>query len=172
MRRFLIRWRACARGGAAVEFGLILPFLFVMHITVGEIVQAWQVRTRVFHVASAIADVTSQARGLTDGELADIMQAGDAMMRPYPVEPLGERITSLVADAQGAVAVDWSVSRNFPASPAPSVPSGYLAPHESIIVADAIYEYEPAFNLFLADSFRLRHTAYIRPRVSAKVDKR
>ncbi|MCR5875706.1 pilus assembly protein [Phenylobacterium sp. J426] len=159
-------------GAAAVEFALILPFLVFMHLAVVEFVQAWQVRTRVGHVAASIADVTSQSRTVSDADLADILLAGDAMMRPYPTAPLGERITSLTANAQGAVVVDWSVGRNFGAAPAATAPPNFLAPNESIIVAEARYDYRPAISVYLLDKFTLRQTAYVRPRVATKVEKR
>jgi Flp pilus assembly protein TadG len=168
----LATFRRDTRGAAAVEFALILPFLVFMHLAVVEFVQAWQVRTRVGHVAASIADVTSQARSVGDTDLADIFKAGDAMMRPYPTTPLGERITSLTANAQGAVVVDWSVGRNFGAAPTPTVPANFLAPNESVIVAEARYAYRPAISVFTLDEFTLSQAAYVRPRVSTKVEKR
>ncbi|MGA0607193.1 TadE/TadG family type IV pilus assembly protein [Phenylobacterium sp. VNQ135] len=159
-------------GAAAVEFALILPFLVVMHLAVVEFVQAWQVRTRVSHVAASLADVTSQARSVSDADLNDILLAGDAMMRPYTVAPLGERITSMTANAQGAVGVDWTASRNFGAAPAPVLPAKFLAPNDSIIVAEARYAYQPAIAVVLKGQITLRHTAYVRPRVGAKIEKR
>ncbi|MFN3584951.1 TadE/TadG family type IV pilus assembly protein [Phenylobacterium sp.] len=168
----MLRFLRDARGAAALEFGLILPFLFVMHLTIVELVQAWQVRTRITHIASSLADVTSQERSVSDSDLADILLAGDAMIRPYPATPLGERVTSLVSDPYGVVRVDWTVSRNFPSSPPASAPAGFLQPNESILVADVVYDYQPALHFFLKDNFRLKHTSYVRPRMSAKVEKR
>jgi Flp pilus assembly protein TadG len=172
MRSGVLRFLRDARGAAALEFGLILPFLFVMHLTIVEIVQAWQVRTRIAHVASSLADVTSQSRSVTDSDLTDILLAGDAMIRPYPAPPLGERVTSLASDQNGVVRIDWTASRNFPSSPPASVPAGFLKPNESILVADVTYDYQPMLHFFLPASFRLKHTSYVRPRVSAKVERR
>lgn len=172
MRRPALRFLRDVRGAAALEFGLILPFLFVMHLTIVELVQAWQVRTRITHIASSVADVTSQNRSVSDSELADILLAGDAMIRPFPAQPLGERVTSLVTDQYGVVRVDWTSSRNFPSLPAASVPAGFLKPNESILVADVVYDYQPALHFFLKDTFRLKHTSYVRPRVSTKVERR
>mgnify|MGYP001450386572 CR=1 FL=1 len=172
MRAALGRLVRDERGAAAAEFALILPFLVILHLAVVEFVQAWQVRTRVGHVAASIADVASQSRSLGEAELNDILRAGDAMMRPYPTAPLGERITSLSTNAQGVVSADWSVSRNFPSSPAPTTPPGFLGPNESVIVGETIYDYRPGIRIIMADRFRLRQAAYVRPRVSARVEKR
>lgn len=155
-----------------MEFALILPFLVIMHLAVVEFVQGWQVRTRVGHVAASIADVASQSRSLGNAELNDILLAGDAMMQPYPTAPLGERITSLSANGQGVVSADWSVSRNFPSGPAPVTPRGFLAANESVIVAETVYDYRPGIRIIMPERVRLRHAAYVRPRVSAKVEKR
>lgn len=172
MRGVASRLKRDERGAAAVEFALILPFLVFMHLAVVEFVQAWQVRTRVGHVAASLADVTSQSRTVSDADLTDILLAGDAMMRPYPTAPLGERITSLTANAQGVVEMKWTVSRNFASEPTPKLPANFLAPNDSIIVAEAKYAYRPAISVVVPEQFTLRHTAYVRPRVSTSVEKR
>lgn len=169
--RFLTTFRRDERGGAAIEMGLILPFLVLMHLAVGEFVQAWNVRTRVAQVAGTISDITSQARSVTTTDLDDIFTSGDIILSPYATGTLGARLTSMSANASGVVTTDWTVSDHYRGS-AVALPAGFLAPNESVIVADVVYRYEPMFDLFMNTGFDMRHTSYARPRISMKVERK
>lgn len=168
---FLRAFRRDQRGAAALELGLILPFLVVLHLAVGEFVQAWQVRTRIAQVAATISDITSQARSVTSADLDDVFMAGDIILSPNPTATLGSRLTSMSANASGVVSTDWTVSDNYRGDPV-SLPAGFLGPNESVIVADVVYRYEPMFDLFMNAGFDMRHTSYARPRISLKVEKK
>jgi hypothetical protein len=51
------------------------------------------------------------------------------------------------------------------------VPSGYLSANESVIVTDVVYDYRPTFGLFMPETIRFTRHAYVRPRLSVKVEK-
>lgn len=170
MRRLVRSFGRDQRGAAAIELGLMLPFLVVLHLAVGEFVQAWQVRTRVAQVAGTISDITAQARSVNDADLTDIFTAGDIILSPHNTGTLGSRLTSMSANASGVVAVDWTISDNY-RGPSVSLPAGFLAPNESVIVADVVYSYQPMFDLFIPTAFDMRQTAYARPRISLKVER-
>lgn len=171
MSAFLGAFRRDQRGAAALELGLMLPFLVLLHLAVGEFVQAWQVRTRVAQVAATISDITSQARSVTSGDLSDIFTAGDIILSPNDTGTLGSRLTSMSANASGVVTTDWTVSDNY-RGPGVSLPAGFLAPNESVIIADVVYTYDPMFDLFFSKGFDMRQTSYARPRISMKVEKK
>lgn len=168
----LLRRLAADRSGAsAIEFALLFPILFVLHIGAAEALQAYIAQRNVAHIASTIADVTARSRTVTDAELNDILLASTSMMHPLPNVRLQRRVSSMSSNESGAVTRDWSSSKDFTASTSPSVPSGYLQPNESVIVTDVIYDYQPAFGLFLPDTIRFTRHAYVRPRLSSKVEK-
>jgi Flp pilus assembly protein TadG len=171
MRRFLLSFGRDRQGSAALELGLMLPFLVLLHLAVGEFVQAWQVRTRVAQVAGTVSDITSQARSVTTDDLTDIFVAGDIILSPNDTATLGTRLTSMSANASGVVTTDWTISDNYRGGGV-SLPSGFLGPNESVIIADVVYTYEPMFDLFMDTGFDMRHTAYARPRISMKVERR
>lgn len=171
MSRFLRRLRRCERGVAATEFALVAPIMILLHFGVVEVVQAWEAHRRVAHVASALADLTAQNRTVTASDLDDILAAGALMISPFPETSLGERIASLTADASGAVKMDWSASRNWTASGAPSVPAGYLQANESVIVAEATFGHRAMFGLVLPSALTMQKKAYLRPRLSQQVQK-
>lgn len=171
MRFFLRRAAADKTGAAALEFALIFPVLFVLHIAAVEALGVYQAQRNIAHIASTMADITAQNRSVSTAELDDILLASVSMIHPFPNVALQQRISSLSANSSGSVSVDWTVKKAYSGSSGPSVPSGYLAANESVIVTDVIYDYRPTFGLFLPDTIRFTRHAYVRPRLSVKVDK-
>jgi Flp pilus assembly protein TadG len=167
-RRF---WRD-RRGVAALEFALLAPILVGLYLSAVEVTLALQAQRRMAHMASAMADMTSQTRVITTAQLDDVMQAGSVMAYPLPTAPLGQRIASLTASSSGAISVDWVRTRNFDSVAAPSVPAGFLKPNESAIVADTIYDYPSVFTVVLPALMRFQRHAYLRPRLSETVELR
>jgi Flp pilus assembly protein TadG len=159
------------RGVAAVEFALLAPFLMLLYFGLVEFVQAYQAQKRVSHVAMTIADVTSQDRVTTDAKLTDILEAGVALMTPFPQSNLRERVSSLTANSSGVVSVDWTANRNWTGGSAPTVPAGFLNPGESAIVTDVIYTYNPTYTLVMTAPITMTRHAYVRPRLTEQVQK-
>jgi Flp pilus assembly protein TadG len=163
--------RRCEQGAVAVEFALMMPFLFLLHFGAVEMIQAWGAHRRAAHVAAALADLTAQSRSVTTANLDDIMAAGAVMLAPYPADTLGERIASLTMGADGKVSNDWTVTKNWTAGGSPSAPAGYLQPGESVIVAHVTYEHKALFGLVLPGVTKMEKVAYLRPRLSNQVTK-
>ena len=162
-------FRGDERGAAAVEFALMAPFLIVLQLGSVELVKGFEAQRRVAHVASAMADVVSQGRTVSDAQLADAMVAGQVLVDPLPTNTLGLRIASMTADASGAVTVDWQSSQNWTTGGQPTLPNGYLNAGESVIVADVTYDYNSPIQYILPVTVRFVRHAYIRPRLSNQV---
>lgn len=171
MIRFVRRGAADQEGAAAIEFALILPILFVLHVGAAEALEAYQAQRNVAHIASAMADIVGQSRTVTTAQLDDVMTASTSMIHPYPNVGVQQRITSISASATGTVSTDWSVKKNYSLTGGASVPTGYLGNNESVIVTDVVYDYKPTFGLFLPETIRFTRHAYVRPRLSTKVEK-
>jgi len=171
MIAFLRRAAANETGASAVEFALILPFLFLLHIGSAEALQAYTAHRNLSHVAATMADITSRSRTVTAAELNDVLLASGSVMYPFSTQQLQQRISSLSASSGGSVSVDWTVKKDFSSSSTPSAPAGFLLANESVIITDVIYDYRPTFGLFLPDTIRMTRHAYVRPRLSAKVEK-
>lgn len=168
---FFRRAAADIKGVAALEFALIFPVLFVLHVASAEALGVYQTQRKVAHIASVMADIASQNRTISSAELDDILRASVSMIHPFPNVDLQQRVSSLSANSSGTIAIDWTVSKDYTQSGGPSVPSGYLTANESVIVTDVIYDYRPTFGLFLPETIRFTRHAYSRPRLSIKVDK-
>ncbi|WP_296596487.1 TadE/TadG family type IV pilus assembly protein [Phenylobacterium sp.] len=159
------------KGGAAIEFALVFPVIFLFYMAAADGFQAYLAQRNVAHLAATMADITSRNRTVSTAELNDTLGAGVSMMYPLPTLQLQQRISSISADANGAIATDWTVKKDYTPTEAPSVPVGYLRASESVIVTDVIYDYKPTFAFFLPKTIRMTRHAYSRPRLSAKVEK-
>lgn len=171
MISFMRRVAVNEAGASAVEFALVLPFLFLLHIGAAEALQAYVAQRNVTHIAATMADITSRGRTVTQAELNDILSASVSMMHPLPNVRLQQRVSSMTASASGSVdKPDWTTSKDYTDAAPPSVPSGYLGANESVIVTDVIYDYKPMFGLLMPETIRFTRHAYVRPRLSTKVE--
>jgi Flp pilus assembly protein TadG len=171
MITLLRRLSADQKGASAIEFALVFPLLFLLHVAAAEALQAYVAQRNVAHIAAAMADITARNRTVSTADLADIQAVSIAMMHPFPTGKLQQRVSSITADGNGTAATDWTSKKNYTKTEAPSVPGGYLRANESVIVTDVIYDYEPTFGFFMPDTIRMTKHAYVRPRLSAKVEK-
>lgn len=171
MIRTLRRGAANEGGAAAIEFALVFPILFLLHMGAAEALEAYQAQRNVAHIAAAMADIVAQNRTVSSADLDDVMAASVTMIYPFPNVDLQQRVSSLSASASGAVSTDWTVKKAYTGTDTPSVPSNYLGASESVIVTDVIYDYKPTFGMFMPKTVRFTHHAYVRPRLSQKVEK-
>lgn len=171
MIRTLRRGAANQDGAAAIEFALILPVLFILHMGAAEALEAYEAQRNVAHIASAMADIVAQSRSVSSADLDDVMTASTTMIFPFPNVNVQQRVSSLSANASGTVSTDWTVKKAYTGTDTPSVPSGYLGANESVIVTDVIYDYKPTFGMFVPKTIRFTRHAYMRPRLSQKVEK-
>jgi Flp pilus assembly protein TadG len=171
MITLLRRLSADQKGASAVEFAIVFPLLFLLHVAAAEALQAYVAQRNVTHIASAMADITARNRTVSTADLNDILGVSVSMMHPFPTERLQQRVSSISADGSGSVSTDWTSKKAYTNTDGPSVPSGYLRSNESVIVTDVIYDYEPSFGFFMPDTIRMTRHAYVRPRLSAKVEK-
>jgi Flp pilus assembly protein TadG len=169
MRRLARRLGRDERGLAAMEFAFVAPILIFLHLATVECVQAWEAYRRVTHIASAIADITAQNNTVTAAQMQDILAAGSTLIAPFSSASLGERVSSMTADASGTPKVDWSSTLNYTAAAAPSVPAGSLSAGQSVIVADVTYSVPSMFGLVLPSTITFAKHAYLTPRLSTQV---
>jgi Flp pilus assembly protein TadG len=171
MRSASRRFGRDERGLAAIEFAILLPVLLLFYFGAVEMVSLFQAQRRLAHVAATIADITAQGMSINDTQLSNVFDAGAVVMLPFSSTSLKERVTSLQADSSGNVTVGWTANRNYGSGAAASVPSGYLAANESVIVADVGYDYTSPLRFVIPGVLHFQDHAYFRPRQSAAVAK-
>lgn len=167
-----------SRGVAAVEFAMIVPIMFFLFVGAIEFSQALTVDRRVTQSASSTADLIARApsQGLTATQVDNELRIVEQLIRPYDVNALTVNIVSVKATAvpgnPGAMnyVVDWSRDNSggtpYPRNGAYSgIPPGLLVAGESVIVAEATYNYTPMiFHYFIRNAFNLEERFYLKPR--------
>ena len=180
MAAFAARIAHDRRGVAAVEFAMIVPVMFLLFVGSIEFSQALTVDRRVTQSASASADLIARApaTGLTTAEVDGQMRIVEQLMEPYDLSKLTVRIYSVKAQlVNGATTykVDWSRD-NRGGTPLPrgsaytAIPLNLIAGGESVIIAEAVYNYTPLiFKYFITQAFEMQEKFYLKPRNSSCV---
>ena len=176
-----------ARGVAAVEFALLVPFLMLVFLGVFEVTQIVRTQTKLAHAAGALAKIVAQqtasVTGGTSGTLGDICSGVSQMMAPGPTSSVGSTIASVtttITNGSTSVAEDWESDGSCPtsvsamgASTAKSLAAQYgLIPNstDSAIIVKMSYVYKPAISYVIGSAvFTLTQTAFVRPRSGTTV---
>lgn len=170
LRNWLRRFRQDQSGISAVEFALLAPIMIALYFGMVEVCQAYMAQKRMSHVTSMVADLTAQAQSVTRNDLTDIFNIGNQIMEPFSPSPLQTRVSSVTRDNNGVVQVDWSFGRGMtPRTGTVTVPAGLINNGESLILSEAIYDYQSPVDRYLPGITKLQRTYYLRPRVVDKV---
>ncbi|MFI4933193.1 MAG: hypothetical protein ACHP7N_01110 [Caulobacterales bacterium] len=114
----------------------------------------------------------AQSSTTTAANVGQVFAVGDAIVYPYPTAPLAMRITSVVADANGATTVAWSQASGLTALAKGSVvaiPNTVIGANQSVIMADVKYTYTSGLNYLLPQPITFNQVYYLRPRLSTQV---
>jgi len=163
------------RGVAALEFALIAPFMILLYLGAVEISLALSIDRKITSTASAIADLVAQDDVVTNGEMASILNAGNAIIAPFDAAPLQMRVTSVFMDMAGDVSVQWSDAQGMsPLSPGSAIamPVGVMQPNRSVIMVEAAYTYQTLFGELGVNQFDISEQFFLRPRRSLFVERR
>lgn len=163
----LRRLAADTRGVAAVEFAFLAPILILFYFAMVEYCQGFMALKRTGHVASMVADLVAQNDTVTKTQITDIFAIGDQIIRPFSNTPLSQRVSSVTRVNAATYRVDWSVGRGIPTKLSVAdakIPSDMLAAGESVIIAEANYDYSSPFDLVAPYATRFERMAYLRPR--------
>lgn len=104
------RLLADRRGIAATEFALILPLMTTMFFGMLEVSDAMMANRRVQTAVNSLADLVSQERDVTTGEIDDIMVGVTRMLAPTAGSSVTLRVTSVIQDPGDPtkLKVQWS----------------------------------------------------------------
>jgi len=153
---------------SAVEFALIAPVMAVMYFGSVELSFMMQQDRKVTTAAATLGDLTSRAAVISDGDMADIIQATRMVMQPADITTARIRVTSLVDKAaDGVLKVDWSDAQNltpFAEDMVMTVPEDIVPIGGSVIFAEFEYDFESPLGFFITDDVNLSDSFYLRPR--------
>jgi Flp pilus assembly protein TadG len=168
------KFRKSESGVSAIEFALIIPVMLTTFFGVSEIANYILAARKVANVASSAADLVAQDTAINTGELNDIMNSLNVVLRPFNPGNATIRITSVVAHpTTGNTTAEWSEARNIaPRAPGSSVTiPNIISPGQSVIMAEVSFTYQTLFGEYLTSGMTVSDTFYLKPRRSTKVER-
>lgn len=154
-------------GVAAIEFALILPFMIMLYFGLAELTQAVRVDRKVNQLTDSLANLTARPTTMDLPYINNIFDASVAVMAPFRGAATQMILTRVDIDAQSNAKVVWSCARNTTArvkNSSVQLPSQWLMPSQTLIMAEAAYFHQPMLNLFFQSPVRLNEVKYHLPR--------
>jgi Flp pilus assembly protein TadG len=166
------RLAADCRGISAIEFAMLMPVMLTLLLGSVEASQGIAADRKVELTAHTLADLASQYTDITNAVMSNILNAGAAIIAPYPAAPLKEVISEIAIDSNGNATVVWSDTLNGTAltvGQTVSVPSSLATPNTYLILAQIQYGYNPTYGYVLTGTVNLSDQSFVRPRESASI---
>lgn len=167
---------------SAVEFAMILPFMFFILIGLTELADALNQDRKVSRIANAVADLIAQEEAVSKNDLDALMTIGEKILDPYPSTNLQVIVASVTFDEDGDPSVDWSRDSagaspwSTGAAPPITLPGTVGVPNSSIVVGQTNLTYTPSFTGVFTGIFdwnpsalNLSDTYYLTPRITGTV---
>ncbi|MCB1495538.1 MAG: pilus assembly protein [Bauldia sp.] len=170
--RLAKRFGADQSGVSAVEFALILPIMLLLYFGAVELGDALTIKRKVTGVTSALTDLVTQSKKVTDSDMGNIFKAAKTIMQPYDDGKLAIKVSGVRIDANGKATVAWSDALNdsplAKGSPI-ALPANLIENDTFLVTTEVHYDYKPTFGYVMTGSFDLNDQYYMRPRLSAEV---
>lgn len=167
---------------SAVEFAMILPFMFFLLIGLTELADALNQDRKVSRIANAVADLIAQEEAVSKSDLDSLMEIGEKILDPYPSTNLQVIVASVSFNEDGDASVDWSrgSAGTSPwatgAAPPITLPGTVAVPNSSIVVGQTNLIYTPSFTGLFTGIFdwspsamNLSDTYFLTPRITGTV---
>ena len=172
LRRFATR----TQGGAIIEATLVIPLALLFFVGIAEFAQGFTINRRLEAAAGAAADLVTRRETIDSAELAGIKSMLDEMIRPYPVNTLGFRVTSIVTDQASTATVAWSYAQGPGLSAlttgAPmTVPAGLVGPNASVVFAEIRYAFTSSLSVIIPAGIPMQAESYFPPRIGELVER-
>ena len=132
-----------------IEFVLLLPLMLLIWGGIVEFSNIHFAGRKVALATQSIADLIAQERAITIEELTNLVDAGNAIMFPYPTDTMGYRMQSIAVDDDGnidSLPTTWLFSSGQAQPGAAAIPAQaetLLTTNEITIYVSVIYTYEP-----------------------------
>jgi hypothetical protein len=121
-----------------------------------------------------LADVATQYTDITNADMSNILNAGAAIIAPYPSAQLTEVISELSINAQGQASVVWSDTLGGTARTVGQtikIPTSLATPNTYLILAETQYGYAPTYGFVLIKTLTLTDQSYMLPRQSTSISR-
>lgn len=179
--RLLRRLRREEHGGVLVETAFVMPILIAMLLGSVELGRYLIAHQKLERAAASVADLVSQSPDtVTMAEVMTLFGIVPHITAPYDVEASGRVILTAVTRANSAGAdpiVAWQVdgmgelevdSQIGGEGDVATLPGGFVVGQgETVIIAEAWYDYEAYFFEDIDPTGPIYHRALYRPRLSS-----
>lgn len=169
--RALSRFRPEARGVAAVEFAMIMPF--AMFLIGGEyaLCEAISLSRKVAITVHSTADLVAKQPSVAASDVQTILNASAQIMAPFSNSNLVIVVAELTTDASNKTTVTWSQATSngtkLIAGTTFTMPANIGQPNSSIIYATATYAYTPILGKNIFGTIPITYVFYENPRNTA-----
>ena len=165
------------RGNFLLELAFAMPVLITLFLTGVEFTRYLLINQKLERTSATIADLVSQSHGMSEGEMASIFSASNFIMDPYDLVADGSLVVSSIS-ATGSSPAEINWQRAYGGGSGGSqfgsqgdvadLPDGLVVRDgESMIAAEAYYDYEPLIFQEVLKSQTIYRWAVFRPRFSA-----
>lgn len=183
MARRLRRGAGDTSAVAAVEFALVLPLMLALYFGANEFGDGLTINRKVTHLTSTLADLTAQAKSVSNADMTNILNVGSAILEPYNSDNLRARVSLIHIDGNGVARVKWSDVSNYgssggtykplmsaiPVNTVVTIPAAVATNNTYVVSAEVHYYYTPTIGYMLTGVFDLTDTFYLSPRLSSDV---
>lgn len=178
VKGLVARFAADRRGSALAEMAVIMPILVFIILAGFEVGRFALLQQKLNRAAVSMADLVSQANGITLADLTSLYEATSYVVRPFDLSTKGLLIVSSISKTgDNPPVVDWqcagagtatATSELGVAGSTATLPTGFtLAPGDNAIYAEIVYNYVPFLFPDLIGPKQVRHRALFRPRFGA-----
>lgn len=161
-------------GAIVIEFALVLPVLVLLTMSGGETFRFILLNQKVERASATVADLTSQAQTLSEGDLNNLFLVTNQVMSPFNINDGGQVIVSSIG-AKGGEPPQINWQRSFGQQTNSSVlgveggvaklPAGFVVrDNENVIVAEVYYPYAPFIFSGVIAPMTLYDATFFRPR--------
>ena len=164
------------RGGAALEFALLIPVLAVLYAVGFEVCEAAMVKRKLTDTTVELANLTSQYTKVSKADIATIMNASSQTMAPFPNASLSMVVSEISMDANNHPSVTWSEAyrngvafQGNPITTPPTAPASFQTPISSYIVVQSSYAYTPIVAGSFMSPLTLTNQSFMLPRDAGSI---
>lgn len=147
LKRQARRFAADQRGGALIEFAIIIPVLLGVAYGATEACNVIAVDRKVSTTARTVSDIVAQAVAVSDTDMANVLNAGKVLLQPYPTDTLKIRVSAVQIDATKKATIVWSDASAGAEARKPNdtvtIPDGLAIANTQIIWGEVAYDFKP-----------------------------
>ncbi|WMT87420.1 pilus assembly protein [Pelagibacterium sp. 26DY04] len=156
----LVRFLRNPEGVAAVEFAMIAPMLLILYLGATDITQALAIDRKLGQFATTVSDQIARRTMVTEEDVQAVIDAGEAIMRPFDFDRTKLRFTIVKVEGNsarvtGATEYNWTVEEEPGESYELTADLMDLGEGHHVIIATAAYDFTPLFGLVFNGTMNL-----------------